>query len=370
MPLADEISKLLSPMYSPLHVPLGRELSVRMDITGVCNLRCKQCTLHRIRSHVKGKDSVMPISLFERIAKEVFPFAHTVSLSCEAEPTLHPEFDAVLEIVKQTPGPVYFVTTHGNGISDQRLQAMVDSGIGGIAVSVDGMSADTYESIRERGKFEKVIRTLRTLAKMKAAKGIPIFGGPLLQINYTLMQSTIDELEDAVRFCAEYGVAHLVVVHMHGAEINQLHEESLQLTPERSDSILTRAQKLARALGVQTFFPPFFEPLVRINGVSKEIVNPASYNQPACLAPWNMLRIRYNGDILPCDLWDMNLPIDSISNKSFMEIWNSAHFIRLRESHIQRQPAFGPCKGCTATSPDNLEKKSAQNPISFTRVET
>ena len=77
----------------------ARPLTLLLDITDRCNLRCVMCHFSnrdRIRFppfHLAGDgDGNMPVALFEKIAAEFFPRARRVALGCAAEPLMHPRF--------------------------------------------------------------------------------------------------------------------------------------------------------------------------------------------------------------------------------------------------------------------------------------
>ena len=75
-----------------LDMPPPRSLVLRTDITNICNLDCIGCALTDNRKVLGEPAASMKIDLFDKIANEVFPYLREVALSCEAEPTLHPQF--------------------------------------------------------------------------------------------------------------------------------------------------------------------------------------------------------------------------------------------------------------------------------------
>src|SRR5437762_2926486 len=66
-----------------------RHLVVRMDTINLCNLRCKMC--YYSFDYRRKKDQ-MDLSLFTKVANEVFPSTRFLYLSCATEPLMNKQF--------------------------------------------------------------------------------------------------------------------------------------------------------------------------------------------------------------------------------------------------------------------------------------
>jgi len=72
-----------------------RFLTVRIDTTNKCNLRCQMCYLSYDQVFFQKAD-YMSVDVFRRIAEKAFPYAEAVVLSAGFEPLLHKDFDQIL----------------------------------------------------------------------------------------------------------------------------------------------------------------------------------------------------------------------------------------------------------------------------------
>jgi radical SAM protein with 4Fe4S-binding SPASM domain len=376
VPVSDIDEALLHPLirdrYPILAMPAPRSLVVRMDITNKCNLDCIQCTLAANRLAAGDSPSDMSVNLFARIARQIFPYAHLVALSCEAEPTMHGRFEDVLRVVGEAPGPGYLLTTNATTLTERRVQALFDCGMGGINISIDGATAGTFERIRQRGRFDHVVRAIERINDVKASRGLGRDHCPLLQINYTLMRSTIRELPQMVELCRQWNVHRLTLQHVYVIEQTGLQAESLVNERALSDRILRECKTRCEAYGIQTTFPVLFTPDPKPTETNEAPAVVAAEPDPLvaeptlfCYAPWRMLRIRWNGTVHPCDLWG-GIPIGDLQTHSFEEIWNSPQYLRLRWDHARRQPTHPNCVGCSMVTTDNLEGKAKRTPLVLT----
>lgn len=363
--LAPEAGRLPSEIRDRFAVsgpPEKGSLMLRLDLTNKCSLGCVQCTLANRRRITGERAGEMDFELFEKIVREVFPYASSVALSCEAEPTLHTRFSDFLSLIGENPGPVYKITTNANTLTQEAIESMVKCGMSEIYISIDGARDTTYERIRRGGKFARVARAIGHLNRLKERLGKGRHELPLLQINYTLMQSTIKELPEMVELCRKWNVHRLVLQHVYLTAETGLQEESLVSSRGLSDAILRRCQAQCEEYGIETLFPPLFTDDLD----AEDRVEDGCPPLPDCLAPWRMVRVRWTGEVFPCDLW----PLPGIGNlgaASFMDIWNSQVYERLRLDHARSLPTHPNCIGCTMVTTENIEERRRRSAINYVR---
>lgn len=68
---------------------------VYVEITNVCNLNCDFC------AKTKRKPGHMPLKLFKKVLKEVKPLTDEITLHVMGEPLLHPEFEEIIQSIKE-----------------------------------------------------------------------------------------------------------------------------------------------------------------------------------------------------------------------------------------------------------------------------
>ena len=352
-----------------LDMPAPRSLVLRMDITNICNLDCIGCGLVENREFLKETASPMNLGLFEKIADEVFPYLREVALSCEAEPTLHPQFARIMKIIAEktdhnTKLPVR-MTTNATLLTAERLDAIFDSGIFGLAISIDGFKPETFARIRKRGEISKVFEAMDEIVRRKTAAGKTRWDAPRLQINYTLMKSTLAELIPLIEYSRRWELEGFVVTHVYSTGAKDMSAESLLDTPDESDRVLMGAARLCNEYGIPGRFPALFCPEETPAAVSPSVPETLDY---ACSAPWRMLRIRWNGGVFPCDVWNAANPLGDLQTQSFRDVWMSEKYQELRLGLYSNSPTMPQCINCDCISQDNLENRKFQSPIAHTSL--
>jgi radical SAM protein with 4Fe4S-binding SPASM domain len=274
------------------------------------------------------------------------------------------------------------MTTNGTFLPPDRLDAIFDAGIFGLAISIDGFTPETFAKIRKKGEIEKVFESMDEIVRRKTALGRGAMDLPRLQINYTLMKSTISELIPLIEYSRRWGLELLVLTHVYSAGTRDMRYESLSDWPEQSDRVLLEAEQLCRQYGIPFRFPMLFRRPVTAKPSFWQWFNrnrrPAAASpaipapegpELACAAPWNMLKIRWDGSVHPCDLWTPNAPFGTLQRQSFQEIWMSQKYTDLRSSLFTNRPTFEQCRKCDRISQDNLEKRKVQTPLAHTSLQ-
>ena len=231
-----------------------RFLSLRLDLTNKCNLRCRMCPLSFDEIFYQSKNYV-EVAEFRKFAADILPRTEQLSLSVAYEPLLHPAFPEILAVVRSYGVPFVEFTTNGTLLDEALMNAFIDGGVSRVTFSVDGSCADTYEHIRRGADFEKFLRGLDVFARVRAERGA---SKPELSFNMVLMKKNIDELESVIRMGADRGldVMHscLLIPHV-GLEMEQ---ESLQHDRLRANRSLAGGRRAAQELGIRASFPEDF----------------------------------------------------------------------------------------------------------------
>lgn len=164
-----------------------------IDQNSVCNFKCKMCPAHAFGiKYFPGYFAAL-----DKIRAAV-PFAEIITLGGTGEPLLYPCLDRLL----QNKGPATHVAINTNGslIRQQyrQLQAMDE-----IDVSFDGASAETFESLRVGGHFEKTVQDIRFLRQQYPDKRI--------NLNVVVSRLNLGELHGIARLAVDLGMNYLVL---------------------------------------------------------------------------------------------------------------------------------------------------------------
>src|SRR5690606_33415536 len=150
--------------------PMRLPSSVQLEPVGQCNLRCEMCPIQfRQEGPPYGPPAFMDYDLFPRLVDE-YEGLEELHLQGLGEPMMHPRF---FDMVSFATERGVRVTTNSNLtlLSDRRAEACVTSGLAELHVSIDGADTETYERIRRRGHFERVLENVRRVVEVRERLG-------------------------------------------------------------------------------------------------------------------------------------------------------------------------------------------------------
>ncbi len=149
-------------------------VAMTFALSNRCNLACVMCTpeLSSTLRHQAGLppiDSPYDDQFYEDLAGFLPGLRYAKFLG--GEPFLIPEHFRVWDLMAQVGGPERMqVTTNGTVWTD-RVAQVLDRWSFDVTVSVDGASAEMYESIRGGSDFDQVVRNVGRLREACRAKG-------------------------------------------------------------------------------------------------------------------------------------------------------------------------------------------------------
>jgi MoaA/NifB/PqqE/SkfB family radical SAM enzyme len=299
-----------------------RHLAIRIDTINLCNLRCKMCYYSL---DFKRKKEQMELPLFRKIAEEVFPKTRFLYLSCATEPLMNKEFSDFVRVTGEYNVPFTSFCTNGQLLTEKVAEACIDAKISEIIFSIDGATAETYEAIRRGGKWDRLGRNLELLASVKRRAGKR---RPAVRMNFTCMQTNIDELPAMVDFAADHGAESLHVRHLLAyGDTSGAYQEELayrRLFNDRAE----QAKRTAAKRRLDLFLPdpiPVKDPSPKTCMTDGSQVRRTEAN-PHCLLPWFQAIISWNGDYRICSLHTLG----NLREQSFSEIYNSAKMTEIR----------------------------------------
>ncbi len=135
-----------------------------LEPTNACNLRC----LHCIRDKLEDRGHI-PLDVLQKILREAKSYGLNYIAITGGEPTLHPRFDEMLEMVAGE-GFKFHVVTNGFQFKSKVLPILsrphVKKHLKHISISLDGATAKIHDANRGAGAF-KVIMEMLGLCKLK-----------------------------------------------------------------------------------------------------------------------------------------------------------------------------------------------------------
>ncbi len=137
-------------------------------LTRHCNLRCPHC----IRDDVTEVRS-LPLGLITQVVDDALDLFGDVTCSFTGgEPTLHPEWDSLIEALRIRNVGYRMVT---NGWHMRRIMPSIDNHPpGGVRISLSGATEEVHDEERGRGSFRRVQLAVALLTSRKVPTGLSI----------------------------------------------------------------------------------------------------------------------------------------------------------------------------------------------------
>jgi radical SAM protein with 4Fe4S-binding SPASM domain len=277
-------------------VPLPR--FAQIEPVGQCNLRCRMCPIQFRPDGQSGPSAFMPFDTFRRLLDQFSGLAE-LHLQGLGEPLLHPRFYDMVSLAARR-GLYVSTNTNMTVMTEEHAGRCVDSGLSEIHVSIDAASADAYEAVRVRARFDKVLRNLRRLVAAKARRESRL---PHISLVAVLMRRTLGGLPALVRLAAAEGAETLSVQQLcHDFGESTLPPRYLpmrefidaeMLTPAdlpAAEAVFAEARAEAERLRIA----------LRLPRLAARSHPPGTSGRERCDWPWRGAYVSFDGKAMPC----------------------------------------------------------------------
>ena len=204
----------------PLH-PLRPDVrKVYVEPTTRCNLDCRIC----VRNVWEETLEDMSAGTFERVLDGLrgLPDLPEVVVGGYGEPLAHPNIVDCLEAIKGL-GVKITISTNGVLLDEERGRALIDLGVDGITVSLDGTDPETYADVRRGATLASVVENAETLQRLKGESGTPL---PRLAIEFVALKENEAQIAELPGVAQRLGANRVLVTHV------------LPHTPEMTEQVL------------------------------------------------------------------------------------------------------------------------------------
>jgi radical SAM protein with 4Fe4S-binding SPASM domain len=324
----------------------GRILRVFIDQNNRCNLRCRMCGFSDPRVASLPKYD-MPRDLFDSIASQVFPITNRLVLSCFAEPFMTRDFPERLAAVRENGVPYSEIISNGTLLQEASIRKILDAGITGLTISVDGGTKAVYESIRTGATFQVVMYNISLFQAMRKNRRAT---SPWLQINHVLSEPNVDHFDEFLALVGKIRperVCVRTVSRMSNAFLQENHDPAFWL---KVGEAREKLDMFCRRTGIVD------AGFLRDRSTSIDLYDDSGQKM-TCRVPLENLAIFPNGDAYPCIGWTRPA-IGNFFRQTFEEIWEGEEVNALREEFERVEPGVD-CLNCSirrtnSTYPDDL----------------
>ncbi|NSW44533.1 MAG: SPASM domain-containing protein [Bacteroidales bacterium] len=281
--------------------------AISIEPTNRCQLACIECPTHNHSIEIKKGD--ISLELFEKIIKEIHHQTFYLNLYFQGEPLLHNQITQMISIAKKYR--IYTVlSTNAQNLDEPLAQRIVKSGLSKIIISMDGMTANTYNKYRIGGNIDKVKTAVETLIRVKKELEL---NNPKIIVQFLVHRFNEHEIKTFKQWARPLNII---------AEL-----KTMQIYNDFS-FVPTKARYSRYELKENRW---------QLKKIKKN----------RCFRIWSQCVIRYDGSLLPC-CYDKEgiFYMGNIKEKSLKELWHSKAFNDFRLKILKSKHTIKMCNNC------------------------
>lgn len=289
-----------------------------------CNIKCRICGLWKTDWQVR--DSFMQDII------SIFPYLEEIFWQ-GGEVFMMKGFDDILQEGTMHPNLSQTIFTNGMMINEKILSKL-EKGDVNIVLSIDGVTRDVYEYIRNGASFDKLIKVLHLLKEFRGSKA----NGMNIGLDAVISRTNYHQLSEFVDFAMEYGLDRMTFHPIRGV----FGDENIFSPPDTAvldhinaimPGILHKASK--NNFNLLNWLPTEYG---RTEQEQKSYGTQSKDDAPddmICYAPWQRLVLDCGGKVRPASHC-LKLFVGDAQKDSLEEIWNGEkirHYRRKLATH-------------------------------------
>lgn len=314
-------------------------LSVTVNITQVCNLRCEHCSRkNELQNRELTKEKFFSIMQKLKSAK-----VSRVVLT-GGEPLLHRD---ILEIVRALKNNGFRVQILSNLMVKQSLLCEILNHLDKydeLQVSIDGVGA-VYEQIRKGGSFSRLCDNLMLLQKCKCT----------YRVNMVVTKMNYHQMYDVLNIAENYGATGIRFTPFFGDITSKLQVSFSEIMCEFCE-VLKKYKRDHRSIPILSDPVGLVYPIyANLRRIDKSFLHQTSeFLCPACTMG---MELDIDGNAIPCSYFNKTMVCGgNIYEKSIEDIWSSEEFEKFRNIDVDDPQ----CNACSEKSNCNGGCKAAR----------
>jgi len=268
---------------------------VQIEPVSMCNYRCVFCyqSDKTFSNKKSGYMGYMDLALFKTIIDQLEGNVEAITLASRGEPTLHKQLPEMLKYM-QGKFLALKINTNASMLTNELIHIILSSDIQTLCLSIDAADKDLYEKLRVNGKYEKIIKNVKRLKKIKES---------------------------------EYPDTKLTT-RISGVKVNK--NQNLK-------DMVNRWKSYADIVAFTNYTP-----------WESSYTNPQNDIIQPCTELWRRMFVWWDGKVNPCDYDYKSMLSNWNANQgSITKIWNSDYYNILRKKHLNKERKdLEPCKKC------------------------
>ncbi len=302
----------------------GHPLLLMVEPTNICNLKCPMCPSGA--GEMTRPKGMMDFKTFQRAVDEIGNGLILIQFWNQGEPFINKEFLRMVRYAKDKGIPA-MTSTNGHFIkSEKDAEAVVQSGLDEILISVDGLDQKTYEQYRQGGDLKTVLKGIQFLSDAKKRLKAK---HPLINIQFLVMKHNQSQKKDMFNLANKMGAD---IATLKSAQVYS-DEQADHFLPD--DEHFRRYDMDGKHYKVKGNLPNF------------------------CQFLWHGAILNWDGRISPC-CFDKDADFVwgnfSESDTSFSGIWKGKKSIKFRQAILKNRKQFEICNNCFEGMPQPYVK--------------
>lgn len=359
----------------------SRPIQLMIDPANACQLNCPGCVHSSNPGWVKQSaidwpPGTLSLTQYEKILRLYGPFAFGAVLYNYGEPLLNPLTPQYISMARQYL--LFTLLSTNLSLPKINLEALINSGLNHLIISIDGVTQETYEKYRRGGKLDLVLDNLRKLIEAKKRLGLKT---PYLVWQFLTFEHNQHEVDSAIDLAKSIGVDAIQILTPFDVSIDDptccavtsTKEGYHCFTPwhERLRSLPKASLSSANNFEIDALIKEsFVERMSTIGGI-----NEASHKgNSGCGWLYKSISVDALGRVLPCCISpgvNRHLVFGNIQENTH-EHWNSIDYILSRLSFSDKKAfmqnsvnSYSYCGTCKEISepPNNLWRVAEDLPI-------
>ncbi len=335
-------------------------VSIDMELTFRCNLKCKICPqeLYKDKQKAAGQSTSLPrqaeeISLTDirAVVNDAAQMGVKIITLTGGEPFLRKDILDIISHIK-TKGIGCNILTNGMLINPKIAAELVSAEVDTITFSMDGPE-EIHDQVRGvKGSYAKVCHSIEAIQKQKQIQGK---NKPYLGLNCTISSLNQHKFSQLVDTAKRYNLGavnyaflfftqqaaidktqQLIPLKQAKPEDQVLPDYLKQIDPVVLQSEIDKCYAKAADVSVN------FNPPLKQSELNRYFFDDDYSYCNKCFLPWYSSRINPYGDVYPCSI---DFKVGNIHQHSFSQLWNSENYIRFR-TILKEKGLFPKCLKC------------------------
>jgi len=321
-------------------------LRYTLELTYRCNLNCDYCYVGK----TKNTEELSTWEWFDII--DQIPKYRLITL-VGGEVLIRNDFKDILNKCLDK-GKVNIVT-NATLFNDELLNIFVDKKLLLLNISIDGIGENHDINRGHKGTFDKVVKNLENLIRIKGNKKYP-----MIDIKTVILKNNLDDLVEIYKLADYFKADFFTPSFLKESDLQQnaylrenfseeFYKKHYPINPyfdiEHFFEVYREIQSLSKTMKpVIRFYPKFksFDNFLRIKKFYSSDVNKSVQElYYPCLYPWANILITPKGDVYPC----LSYKIGNVKNTPIQEVWNNSKFIEFRKN-LKKNKVFTSCQCC------------------------